>query len=364
VTEEITGLDLVRLQIEVAEGRPLSVRQEDVRPRGHAIEVRIYAEDPRNDFLPSTGRLACWEQPEVAGIRWESGVETGSEVTIHYDPMLAKVIAHAPSRDEAALRLAKTLASMRVHGVRTNLSLLIGVLRHPAFLAGRTHTHFLGTEMEVAKEASAAEVEADRLHAVAAALWLQERRRAAAPVLRGLPSGWRNNPSRMQDVTFRTDAAPEIAIEVEYQARRDGAFDVRLAGGEHVARVESWDEGGLVLALDDVQRRVALLVEGLTCHAHSSLGLSTLHEVPRFPTAAAEEVHGGCRAPMPGKILAVRVAAGDTVTKGQPLVVLEAMKMEHEVTSPSAGTVEQVLVAAGEQVEAGAVLVVLGESGG
>ena len=143
VTEEITGLDLVRLQILVAQGAPLPLRQETLAIRCHAIECRIYAEDPYADFLPSTGTIVHWEQPEIPGIRYETGVETGSPVTIHYDPMLAKVIAHASTRAEAARRLAKALGAMRVHGVHTNLPLLIEVLRHPRFLAGDTDTHFI-----------------------------------------------------------------------------------------------------------------------------------------------------------------------------------------------------------------------------
>jgi propionyl-CoA carboxylase alpha chain len=143
VTEEITGLDLVRLQILIAEGAPLPLRQDDLVLRGHAIECRIYAEDPYADFLPSIGTLVCWEQPPTAGVRYESGVETGSEVTIYYDPMLAKVIAHGPTRPETARRISKALNGMRVHGVRTNLPLLLQVLRHPEFLAGRLDTHFI-----------------------------------------------------------------------------------------------------------------------------------------------------------------------------------------------------------------------------
>ena len=145
MTEEVTGLDLVRLQILIAGGEPLPLGQDDIGLRGHAIEARLYAEDPRTDFLPSTGTLVAWEEAHGPGIRWESGVEAGSAVTIHYDPMLAKVIAHAPTRAEAAQRLARALAAARVHGVRTNIPLLLEVLRHPEFVAGRLDTHFVGT---------------------------------------------------------------------------------------------------------------------------------------------------------------------------------------------------------------------------
>src|SRR6185436_9883128 len=185
VTEEVTGLDLVRLQILIAEGERLPFAQEDVTLRGHAIEARVYAEDPRTDFLPSTGTLVAWDEGRGPGIRWESGVETGSAVTIHYDPMLAKVIAHAATREEAVARLAQALAATRAHGVRTNIPVLLDVLRHSEFVAGRFDTHFIGTHVIPSRAPTEAEAEADRVHAVAAALWAQERRRAGAPVLRG-----------------------------------------------------------------------------------------------------------------------------------------------------------------------------------
>jgi acetyl/propionyl-CoA carboxylase alpha subunit len=360
VTEEVTGLDLVRLQLEIAQGLPIPFRQEDLRLRGHAIEARIYAEDPAHDFLPSTGRLVCWEEPRIPGVRWESGVVTGSEVTIHYDPMLAKVIAHAPTRAAAARVLDRALRELRAHGVRTNLGLLGEILRHPDFLAGRVDTRFVGTRVVPARGRTAAEAEADRAHAVAAALWQQERRRAQAPVLRGIPSGWRNNPSRMQEVRF-TSGGESIAVEYRVGAR--GAAEVVVDGVARRAAVLGWDAGGIALALDGEQRQYRIVEAGDRCHVHSALGASELTEVPRFPLRGREEVHGGCLAPMPGRILAVRVGPGERVTKGQPLVVLEAMKMEHTVAAPGDGVVAAVRVEVGQQVDAGQVLVVLEDAG-
>jgi acetyl-CoA carboxylase biotin carboxylase subunit len=356
VTEEITGLDLVRLQIEVAQGRPLGIRQEDLALHGHAIEARIYAEDPRHDFLPSTGRIVCWEEARLPGVRWESGVVTGSEVSIHYDPMLAKVIAHAPTRQEAALRLARTLAATRVHGVRTNVALLVEILRHPDFLAGRIDTHFVGTRISLVPGPTDAERETDRVHAVAAALWQQARRRARARTLPGLPSGWRNNPSQMQEARFTSG---DDTVVVGYRVHPHRSIEVVVDGVSRHGRVVSEDDDGIVLVLDGIHRRYGIVEDGETCHVHSSLGTSELVEVPRFPVGRLEQAHGGCRAPMPGQVLAVRVAPGDRVTRGQELVVLEAMKMEHTVTAPADGSVSEVRVAAGQQVDAGEVLVVL-----
>ncbi len=359
VTEEVTGLDLVRLQILVAEGAPLPVAQDDLALRGHAIECRIYAEDPRNDFLPSTGTLACWDAPALPGIRWESGVETGSPVTIHYDPMLAKVIAHAPTRTEAAHRLARALASTRIHGVATNVPLLLDVLRHPAFLAGELDTHFIQRHALLDGPPTAGALEVDRAHAVAAALWLQARRRVRAPVLASIPSGWRNVPSQLQEVAFRSG---EREIAVGYRMDRAGDVELAIDGMPARATIVAATDDAVAVALDGVQRTYRIVESGDVVYVHSALGSSTLAEVPRFPPPARDEVRGGCKAPMPGKVLHVRVAPGATVRKGDVLLVLEAMKMEHEVVAPHDGTVGAVAAEPGRQVEAGEVLVVLEEA--
>jgi len=358
VTEEVTGLDLVRLQILIAQGAPLPFRQEDLAVRGHAIEARIYAEDPRADFLPSTGTLVCWEPPRLPGVRWESGVDSGSEVTIHYDPMLAKVIAHAPTRAEAAQRLARALRELRVHGVRTNVPVLLRVLSHPEFLAGRIDTHFIGRQVVLDGRPAPGEEAADRLHAVAVALWLQGRHRAEAPVLRGLPSGWRNNPSQPQEVAFTSG---ETTVAVRYRVHCPERIDVEVNGQTAEAAVLGWDAGHIALTVDGIQRTVRVVSRDGVHWAHSPLGSSELREMPRFPPPVRDEVRGGCRAPMPGRILAVRSAAGERVTQGQVLVVLEAMKMEHEVLAPYDGVVREVAVEPGQQVDTGEVLVILEE---
>jgi acetyl-CoA carboxylase biotin carboxylase subunit len=359
VTEEITGLDLVRLQILIADGYCLPIRQDDLKIRGHAIEARLYAEDPEADFLPSTGRIECWQPGDVPGIRYEEGVQQGSEVTIHYDPLLAKVIVHAASRTEASRRLAGALAEMRVHGVRTNQTFLVRVLRHPEFLAGNIDTHFIDRHGVARGDAEQA-LATDRAHALAAALWLQARRRADAGVLRSIPTGWRNNPSAMQHIAF---GARGNKIEVEYQRRRDGGWNVAIDGTAHRVELERSDGESTSLLVDDVHRTYTLQTRGRLCYVHSTLGTSDLEEVERFPSHDSEDVQGGCHAPMPGRVLEVLVAAGDPVRRGDLLVVLEAMKMEHQIVAPADGTVTEVRVAVGQQVDGGDILVVLDESG-
>jgi len=293
----------------------------------------------------------------VPGVRYESGVATGSEVTIHYDPMLAKVIAHAPTRSEAARKLAWALRRTRVHGVRTNVPFLVRVLEHPEFLAGNLSTHFIADHLSGALERGPADLAMDRAHALAAALWLQARRRAETPVLRTIPSGWRNSPSQMQEVRF---ASGTDVIDVQYRIRPRGAVDAIVDGTASEVLIHATDDDGIALEVDGIHRRYRLVTTDPVHYVSSPLGSSDLHEIPRFPEAEREEVHGGCLAPMPGRILAVRVEPGTAVDKGAVLVVLEAMKMEHEVTAPETGTVQEILVTVGQQVEAGDVLVVVG----
>src|SRR3990172_2698952 len=219
VTEEITGLDLVREQIRVAEGDELSFRQEDLSITGHAIEARLYAEDPANDFLPTTGRIAAWRTDPAWPARIESGVAAGSEVSVHFDPMLAKVIVHAPTRTEAALRLAQSLERLQAHGVVTNRDFLVNVLRHEAFIAGDTRTDFIERH-QPARERQMPPGEVGRA-ALAVALSTQQLHRAAACVLATIPSGWRNNPSIMQQVRYTYRGAE---VTVGYLHLRGGTF--------------------------------------------------------------------------------------------------------------------------------------------
>jgi propionyl-CoA carboxylase alpha chain len=360
VTEEITGLDLVREQIRVAEGDPLSFRQEDLRINGHAIEARVYAEDAANDFLPAAGRLLAWDPEPMLPARFESAVETGSEVSSYFDPMLAKVIVHSPTRTEAALRLANVLERLRIHGVTTNRDFLVNVLRHDAFLSGDTSTDFIDRHGP-ARERDV-RVEEVRAAALAVALATQRAHRAEARVLTTIPSGWRNNPSTMQQVRFMHRGEDVIA---RYLRGRDGGFtyDVDRHGGE--TRIVRSDDGRIELEIDGVQRTLSVTSDGLRHWVQGATGEVTLLEVPRFPEPEQERVAGGYVAPMPGKVVVVNVEPGQLVSAGQVLMILEAMKMEHSITCTEDGTVKEVRVIAGVHVEAGQVLLVVdtGESG-
>ncbi|MEO5874418.1 MAG: biotin carboxylase N-terminal domain-containing protein [Streptosporangiaceae bacterium] len=356
VTECVYGVDLVRLQIEVAEGACLGERPE---PRGHAIEVRIYAEDPALDWRPSSGLLQAFEVPGVDaafevpagfGLRLDTGVEAGSEVGVHYDPMLAKLIAWGPNRTSAARRLASALTGARIHGVTTNRDLLARILVEPEFLAGNTHTGYLdliGLDVLASPLAAAETV---RLSALAAALADAAGNREAAVVLGGLPSGWRNLPSQPQ---YRMYAGPDGPIEVTYRLTRGGLrtdLDVRL---------EQAGSGEVVLEVAGVRRRFAVSAVGDRVFVDSLLGPVTLGVVPRFSEPGSQVAPGALLAPMPGTVVRVAAAVGDEVAEGQVVAVLEAMKMEHRIVAPARGIVAELAVAEGQQVEAGAVLAVI-----
>jgi propionyl-CoA carboxylase alpha chain len=363
VTEAITGLDLVRLQLLIAGGERLP---EEVHaavaagPQGHAVEARLYAEDPASGWLPSTGTLHRFEVPP--GVRVDSGVESGTLVGTHYDPMLAKVIVHAPTRAEAVSALAYALAASRIHGVATNRDLLVRTLRHPAFGAGETDTGFIDRYGPATLAASLVDADALRRHAVAAALVGQAGRREESAVQPGFPSGYRNSPSTLQQTAFDSHHGTETAtVTVGYRFDRSGTrlavveIDDRLAaiGAERI------DSDGVALTDQGVTRRYRVERHGATTFVDGPDGASTLVEHDRFPMPGGHLAPGSSVAPMPGGVVRVEVAVGDTVEPGRLLVVLEAMKMEHAVTASAAGTVSEVQVSVGDQVETGRVLVVV-----
>jgi len=353
----VTGLDLVRWQILVAAGEPLPVAQDALALDGHAIEARLYAEDPANDFLPATGQIAIWEPADLPGVRYDSGVAAGTTVGVHYDPLLAKIIAHGATREEATTRLVGALRRLGVAGVTTNRDLLLAVLTHPAFAEGALDTHFIDRHLPPTARVAPRDADADRVHAVVAALAAHERRRRAdGPLPASIPSGWRNNRWRPQEQSFR---AGDDTIEVRYVATAPGEFDVEAASATLHARVVVADEHHLVAELDGVRRRFTLATDGDVTFVHGPLGTATLVAVPRFPASRREEIAGGCLAPMPGVIRQVRVAPGDRVEKGTIMLVLEAMKMEHQMIATDAGTVKEVRVEVGQMVDPDTVMIIV-----
>jgi acetyl/propionyl-CoA carboxylase alpha subunit len=354
VTELVTGLDLVELQLRVAEGEPLPTEVLDARINGHAIEVRLYAEDVPAGFLPASGIVHTFQIDAAPGIRVDTGVVDGSVVSTYYDPMLAKVIAHGPTRRDAARKLARALSRARIHGVTTNRDLLVGILREPEFLAGKTDTGYLTRHDPAALGASGPD--AVRLPAVAAALAQQAANREAATVLSTLPSGWRYVATAAQRTSF---TAGDREIEVAY---RLGAGDARVSvDGEALESVRLLGVGPehVDLEVDGVRRSFAVYRKDDVSYVDGPGGAFELAAVPRFIDPASVAHAGSLLAPMPGSVLRVLAEAGAQVVAGQPLVVLEAMKMEHTVSAPADGTLSEVNVSSGDQVDTGQVMAVV-----
>ena len=356
VTEEIIGQDLVREQIRVAEGETLSFRQEDLAINGHAIEARLYAENPAKGFLPSPGPILVWKPATAGGARFDSGVEAGSEITTQFDPMIAKVIVHAPTRREAAGRLARVLESTAIAGLNTNRDFLVTTLRTPEYLAGDTTTDFI----ERVKPALKREVSRQEcVHtAIAVAMEAQAARRIQAQALKTLPSGWRNSTMPMESVSY--DIGDE-QITVAYQSQRDGTFKVVCDEQTHVVTVHRAGHGSIDVALDGQRLQFDIQQQSMRWLFHGDHGDLVLVEAPRYPDASSVDSGGGLTAPMPGSVLATEVNAGDTVGKGQLLVILEAMKMEHRIVAPRDGIVEQLHVTVGDQVDNAQLLVTLAD---
>ncbi|WP_341717979.1 biotin carboxylase N-terminal domain-containing protein [Micromonospora sp. FIMYZ51] len=368
VTEATTGLDLVGLQLLVAEGEPLPLAATPPA-EGHAIEVRLCAEDPTQGYRPATGTLHRFAFPGVAGefaptrgLRLDSGVLAGSVVGVHYDSMLAKVIAWAPTRASAARALAGALARAELHGVTTNRDLLVRILRSPEFTAGEVDTGFLDRHPELfAPLLPAGQLP---LVALAAALGCAAARRAAAPVLAGLPSGWRNVPAFPQVTRFAWGEGEEI--EVRYRLDRAGRLaewstSPGTGSPPQVSLIEA-TPARVVLDIDGVRRTFRVQRSGAEIFVDGPDGAASLTELPRLPLPTAELAAGSLLAPLPGAVSRVHVEVGQRVAAGDLLLTLEAMKLEHPVLAPTDGVVTELPVPDGGQVDTGAVLAVVNPS--
>jgi propionyl-CoA carboxylase alpha chain len=367
VTEAVFGVDLVEQQIRVAEGE--AVPQAPTDPRGHAVEVRLYAEDPAAGYQPQSGVLDRFEIPAdlafaqfaTYGTRLDSGYASGNEVGTHYDAMLAKVIAWAPTRPLALRQLSGLLRRARIHGVRTNRDQLVELLGHPVFVAARMSTAFLGEEdLASASPTHVPGEPADQARAFfAAAMAVVERSVVERTVQRGIPAGWRNVHSTPQVETF--DLAG-TEVRVGWRRTHDGPELVDLydeVEGVRLAHLEPID-GGIRVVVDHDGLRVPhdVFVAPDRVDVEAPVGHFALTRVPRFVDPAEQVGAGSLLAPMPGTVISVQAESGSTVDAGQPLLVLEAMKMQHTISAPAAGVLD-VAVQVGQQVSAGDVLAVV-----
>ncbi|MCO6010451.1 ATP-grasp domain-containing protein [Actinoallomurus purpureus] len=361
VTEEITGLDLVRLQLQVAAGRPLGFGQEDVTLHGHALEVRLYAEDPAREFAPAPGLLHRYRHAETPGLRWEDGIGERAEVSPFYDPMLAKVVAHAPTREEAALRLARALAATELHGTVTNRDFLVAALRSQPFLDGETRTDFIDLHpgLCTARPPTPAHIHLAAAVAVTVARRRREDRlaRHAPPTFRILPAHpdpnvvWESPDGTDIRVTYRLDAA-----------EGEAALAMTVDGTPFQLQLRELDSDGVRVRDDDREWpcRVVVHDDG-SVWVNDPDGQRGWRPRPRLPEERGSGSGPGPVADIAGTVVEVRVAPGDRVTAGQRLVVVEAMKMELPVLAATDGIVEAVHVEVGQYVDARAVLVTLKE---
>ncbi len=362
VTEAITGQDLVEWQLVVAAGGRLPLGQEQLAIDGHAVEVRLYAEDPARNFLPSTGTLMHLRLPEEGPhVRVDTGVRQGDTVTPYYDPMIAKVIVHDRDRTSALRRMAALMGETEVVGVTTNAALLKALCAHPAFVGGEVDTGFI--ERHRASLFAALAPADDRAFAVATLARLAEwEAPAGSPDPWDQKNGFRFLEEGHDEVQWK-DGDREVAVIA--RRRRGGGLRLELPGGAQDARLKRIDDGRLAISLGgdtfvatvvrrataDGRLEYSLFAEG----ASRRLVLVDPLDVTQYEAAGASEA--SVRSPLPGKIIDLKVTAGDSVSKGQPLLVLEAMKMEHTLAAPADGTIKSVRYAVGEQVAEGAELV-------
>jgi 3-methylcrotonyl-CoA carboxylase alpha subunit len=367
VTEAITGLDLVEWQLRVAAGEPLPLAQDQIRCRGHAIEARLYAEDPERNFLPSTGRLATLAPPAEAGVRIDTGVRAGDAVSVHYDPLIAKLVVWGEDRETAVRRLGNALADYRVGGLVTNREFLYRVATHPAYRDGEIDTGFIERHREaLIPPPASAPVPALAAASLARVLAQAKASRTAARSS-GDPhspwhdgDGWRLNGATYRDLRWQ-DAVGGRTVRVHY--RRAG---YRLEVGEEVcdaaARCES--DGALRLTLDGAVHRASLLQEdNPTVVLLDGIEYRLSLVDPLQPKVELDASGGRLTAPMPGKVIEVTARPGQRVKRGEPLLVLEAMKMEHTIVAPADGVIDGVHFSPGDLVDEGAALIAFSADG-
>ncbi|MFJ9329495.1 biotin carboxylase N-terminal domain-containing protein [Streptomyces sp. NPDC101230] len=354
VTEAVFGVDLVALQLRVAEGEPLDA----VVPAasGHAVEARLYAEDPARDWQPQTGALRTLEVPDGPGLRLDTGYTGGDTIGVHYDPMLAKVIAHAPTRTEAARLLAGALERARIHGPVTNRALLVRSLRHPDFVAARLDTGFYDRNLADLTAPGSGDPATAALAAALAEAVSATSAPGPAPTRFG---AWRNVPSQPQAKRYRSE--PDgTEHEIAYRTPRTGIPEPHDAPG---VRVLTATPDHVTLELDGLTRHFTITTERDRLYLDTAGASYTFTALPRFTDPATQTDPGSLLAPMPGTVvrLAEGLVPGTVVEAGQPLIWLEAMKMEHRVLAPASGTLTALHAAPGHQVEVGALLAVVQE---
>ncbi|MGK0387717.1 MAG: acetyl-CoA carboxylase biotin carboxylase subunit [Maribacter sp.] len=357
VTEEVTGLDLVQMQIESAQGLPLSIKQEDIKGKGYAIECRLYAEDASNDFLPVTGTIEKFEVPDVDGLRVETAIKSGSEISIFYDPMIAKLIVWDESRQTAHRKMKYVLRNMVCLGMTTNQDFLLQLLEHPDFLKGEYNTHFIANKMDLSTLGKISEAS---LHhtLIATTLSTWKEREGNRKTLRSIPSGWRNNFYQPQKETYIIN---EVEKDLSYRHVK-GKFSFTIGEQNYYAHFIANEKGRLIVEIDGIRHafHIANKKNNFFVH-HQQSGSISLVLKDRFPSKEAKKVKGGYETPMPSQIIEILVKEGQKVSSGDSLVVLSSMKMESTIEASEDGIVEEIYAEVGKNIEAGFLLLKIKE---
>lgn len=366
VTEETTSIDLVRLQIEVAKGMPLKANFQNTHQQGHAIECRIYAEDPATNFFPATGNILIWNEPHLNGIRYDSGVASGSKVDIYYDPMIAKIIAKGNNREEAIQKMQNALEKFVILGLTTNKNFLLEILKHPSFSDGTFDTHFINKYFKSYTDSKKNDSVIINEVAIVAMLseWKERNNQTAN---NGPVNGWRNNFYQNNWSTFDIGGNE---IKVEYRMERTSpnttlnsqlptptSFNITIKDNSFKVELVSIENNNLTCIINNHRKTfvVAKSKEELFIH-HPTAGSFKAITIPRFSEALSSEKPGGYKAPMPGEIVKLLVKLGDEVISGKGLVVISSMKMETTIEAHTDGIVEEIFITEKSFVEANTIL--------
>ena len=352
VTEEVTGVDLVRAQINIAKNEYLELKQNDVEFNGHALEVRLYAENPNNDFLPETGKIVCYEPYKNKSIRWDSGVQKGYEVGTNFDPMLSKVISWAPNRTDACLQLATALEKSCIGGVKTNKDFLVECIRHPEFLAGNTTSDFIEIQSPNRKKVLNDHDKNNLM--IAGALWISQTNIKNKNKLQFIKHSWTNGRLPHQNISFQFEN--EIH-QIKYSYINKESISIL----EKNVEIISFDNEMLECVIDDIRSQYQIYRDEDRLFVFDSFNDIQLKVLPRFVDPSTSSIEGGLLAPMPGKISEVLIKKDQKVKAGQSLMIIEAMKMEQTIKSPNAGKISKIMVKKGQQVENGESLLVIDE---
>jgi len=358
VTEAICGIDLVEWQIRIAEGEKLTLKQEDISQKGYALECRLYAENPLNNFLPATGKIFDWYAPEESGIRIDAAVEKGSDIGIMFDPMIAKIICHDKDRFSAIRKMSYYLKKFRCQGLQTNQLFLIKLMQNQHFINGDYDTHFISDVFPLEQELNISREQI--FESTLAVLLFRIYKRNQLKDFPQIPSGWRNNYFQDQKESFF--AAGE-AIEINYRQVSDKEFVVKYDQQTYVVILTDFIGNEIKYVLNNCQQSffVADYDEKSYFVHHPDVASIEIQLKDRYPVKKQEKIKGAYEAPMPGEILKILVSPGQEVDEGSPLIILVSMKMENTVSAAAAGIVTEIFVKEGELVSASKLLLSLTE---